>query len=152
MTSVKQCARASYVEIYWFLSISTTDVTTFVATDAFCALVWLQPQAALTYDVASRKRLVHGMWTVGVLNVQLWLGTEHESSDLHGQASQGRGEAGTYEPSSGSECSGRMKTVHISSLQTPATGILPSSKHFALKININVILPSFSRFSTGFPY
>jgi hypothetical protein len=25
-----------YVEIYWFLSISTTDVTTFVATDAFC--------------------------------------------------------------------------------------------------------------------
>jgi hypothetical protein len=43
MTSVKQCTRASYVEIYWFLSISTTDVTTCDATDAFCALVWPQP-------------------------------------------------------------------------------------------------------------
>jgi hypothetical protein len=42
MTSVKQCARASYVEIYWFLSISTTDVTTCDATGAFCALVWPQ--------------------------------------------------------------------------------------------------------------
>jgi hypothetical protein len=40
MTSVKLCARASYVEISWFLSISKTDVMTFVATDAFCALVW----------------------------------------------------------------------------------------------------------------
>jgi hypothetical protein len=44
MTSVKQCARASYVEIYLFLSISTTDVTTCDATDAFCALVWPQPK------------------------------------------------------------------------------------------------------------
>jgi hypothetical protein len=43
MTSVKQCARASYDEIYWFLSISTTDVTTCDVTDAFCALVWPQP-------------------------------------------------------------------------------------------------------------
>jgi hypothetical protein len=42
MMSVKNCARASYVEIYWFLSISTTDVTTCLATDAFCALVWPQ--------------------------------------------------------------------------------------------------------------
>jgi hypothetical protein len=45
MTSVKQCARASYVEIYWFLSVSTTDVTTCDATDAFCALVWPQPKS-----------------------------------------------------------------------------------------------------------
>jgi hypothetical protein len=43
MTSVKQCARAPYVVIYGFLSISTTDVTTCDATDAFCALVWPQP-------------------------------------------------------------------------------------------------------------
>jgi hypothetical protein len=48
MTSVKQCARASYVEIYWFLSISTTDVTTCDATDAFCALVRPQPYGAFT--------------------------------------------------------------------------------------------------------
>jgi hypothetical protein len=46
ITSVKQCARASYVEIYWFLSISTTDVTTCVATDAFCALMWPQRYGA----------------------------------------------------------------------------------------------------------
>jgi hypothetical protein len=52
MTSVKQCARASYVEIYWFLSISTTDVTTCDATDVLRALVWPQqrvtPQDART--------------------------------------------------------------------------------------------------------
>jgi hypothetical protein len=43
MKSVKQCPRASYVEIYWFLSISTTVVTTCDANDAFCALVWPHP-------------------------------------------------------------------------------------------------------------
>jgi hypothetical protein len=35
----------SYVGICWFLSISTTDVTECVTTDAFCALVWPQPKA-----------------------------------------------------------------------------------------------------------
>jgi hypothetical protein len=43
VTSVKKCARASYVGIYLFISISTTDVTKCVTTDAFCALVWPQP-------------------------------------------------------------------------------------------------------------
>jgi hypothetical protein len=50
MTSEKQCARASYVEIYWFLSISTTDVTTCDATDAFCALVWSQRKTTQCHD------------------------------------------------------------------------------------------------------
>jgi hypothetical protein len=37
----------SYVGIYWFLSISITDVTKCVTMDAFCALVWPQPQTHL---------------------------------------------------------------------------------------------------------
>jgi hypothetical protein len=56
MTSVKQCARASYVEICWFLSISNTDVTTCDATDAFYALVWPQPQCV--YPVNARSALL----------------------------------------------------------------------------------------------
>jgi hypothetical protein len=51
MTLVKQCARASYVEIYWFLSISTTGVTTCDGTDAFCALVWPQPRATVEVSI-----------------------------------------------------------------------------------------------------
>jgi hypothetical protein len=62
MTSVKQCARASYVEIYWFLSISTTDVTTCDATDAFCVLVWPQPKDFLN-QLNNCVRLTKEPWT-----------------------------------------------------------------------------------------
>jgi hypothetical protein len=48
VTSVNKCARATYVGVHWFLHISPADVTTYVATNPYCGLVWPQRESCIT--------------------------------------------------------------------------------------------------------